>query len=106
MWIVLLFLILGFIAGYLLEVPVTIFNTKFLALGLVAVLDSLSLSIYLDKTQQHKSTSHVLTRLIMSLMFGGLIIYFGEKTGVDLFLVAMLPLTFGLAINLYKFLPK
>jgi small basic protein len=106
MWLVILLVAVGFVLGLFLNLPVQHFDAKFVALFFLAVLDALVFGIGHDLDRRPSTDRLVFIRLTMTLMFGGFIIYFGLKTGLDLYLVALLPIAFGLALNLYKFLPK
>jgi small basic protein len=106
MWIIITLVFIGFAAGYFLKIPVDTLNVKYIALVFLALMDSLTYGLLRDLQHQVSNNKYIFTRLIMGLVFGGFIIYFGEKSGLDLYLVALLPLSLGLAINLYKFLPK
>ena len=106
MWLVILLIAAGFALGFFLNIPVHQVDAKFIALLFLAVLDGLVFGIAHDLDRKPSTDRFVVIRLMMTLTFGGFIIYFGQKTGLDLYLVALLPIALGLALNLYKFLPK
>jgi small basic protein len=106
MWLILLLIVVGFAGGMYIKVPMSIIGTPYVPLVLLAVLDSLTYSIAQDIKSDRSTGRFVLARLVLSLTFGGFVIYFGEKTGIDLRLVALVPIGLGLAVNLSKFLPK
>jgi small basic protein len=106
MWVIIILTAIGFSMGYYLKIPIDLINVKYAALIFLAFMDSFTFGIYHDLNSLPGTNWLVFSRLTVSLVFGGFIIFFGEKSGLDLYLVALLPLTFGLALNLYKFLPK
>jgi small basic protein len=106
MWLVIVFAIVGFALGYYLDVPFSLVGGKYLALIFLALLDSLTYALVRDLSSLSRNNAPVILRLIVGLVFGGFIIYFGEKSHIDLYLVALIPLAVGFALNLYKFLPK
>ena len=106
MWLILVLIIIGFILGYFLQIPFGIVPAKFLALFFLALLDSLTYALVRDLSGRTGNNGPVLIRLLFGLAVGGFIIYFGEKSEIDLYLVALVPLAVGFALNMYKFLPK
>ncbi len=106
MIIIIILLIAGFTLGYFIDLPFHLVDTKYLALFFLALLDSFTYGLVRDLSGQKAGNSPVFLRLVLGLVIGGFIIYFGEKSELDLYLVALLPLTLGFALNLYKFLPK
>ena len=106
MWIALLATIIGLALGLFINIPIAAIGSKYLALIFLAVLDSLTFGLGRDGNRKASTNSLVATRLLASLAYGGFILYFGEKSEMDLYLVALLPIALGLSLNLYKFLPK
>jgi small basic protein len=106
MWVALIVVLVGLSVGLFVNIPIALIGTKYLALIFLAVLDSLTYGLGRDASGIAGTNNLVILRLLASLMFGGFIIYFGEKSGMDLYLVALLPIALGLSLNLYKFLPK
>jgi small basic protein len=106
MWLILIFIILGFSAGYYFDIPVQLVQSKYLALGFLALLDSFTYGLLRDLSGTKGNNAPIITRLVFGLLLGSFIIYFGEKSQIDLYMVAILPLALGFALNLYKFLPK
>ena len=106
MWAIPLLIIAGFAIGYFVKIPFDFIGSKYLALCFIALLDSISYGLTRDLSGQKKNNPPIIIRLILGLALGGFIIYFGEKSGIDLYIVALLPLTIGFALNMYKFLPK
>jgi small basic protein len=107
MIVIVILLLAGFAVGYYLHVPFELVGTKYLALLFLGLLDGITLGLSRDLTGQGSATDrYVLTRLVVGLILGGFLIYFGEKSHVDLYLVALLPFALGFALNMYKFLPK
>lgn len=106
MWAILILAAVGFSLGYFLDIPYHALDSKYLALIFLALLDASTFSLSRDLTGSPQLARHVITRLLVLLVFGGFVIYFGEKSHIDLYLVALLPVALGLGLNLYKFLPK
>jgi len=106
MWMIFPLILLGFGTGLYLKLPYHLLDPQYMALIFLALLDSLTFALVRDLQKETNTNRLVFLRLSLSLLFGAFIIYFGQKSGVDLLLVALIPLTFGLALNLYKFLPK
>jgi len=106
MWIIPVLLIIGFAIGYFLDVPFNFVPGIYLALIFLALLDSITYGLVRDLEGRKGNNGPVLIRLVIGLAIGGFIIYFGQKSGIDLNFVALLPLALGFALNLYKFLPK
>ncbi|HEX9743872.1 MAG TPA: DUF1290 domain-containing protein [bacterium] len=106
MWLFFLCVIIGFGAGFYFDLPLKALSNKYIALILLAVLDSLTFSLSRDLVDRIPSSRLTLIRLFTALIFGGFVIYYGEKSGLDLYLVALIPLGVSFALNLYKFLPK
>jgi small basic protein len=106
MWIVLILTAAGFALGLYLKIPIASLDAKITALAFLALLDSLTFSLARDTGALPSTTRLTFIRLLFALLFGGFVIYFGEKSGLDLYLVALIPISIGLAVNLYKFLPK
>ncbi len=106
MYAILVVMVVGFAIGYFVNVPFHFVDTKFLALIFLALLDSMTYGLVRDLSGQQSNNGPVFVRLLFGLVLGGFIIYFGEKSQLDLYLVALLPLALGFALNLYKFLPK
>ena len=106
MWAIPVLIIIGFAIGYFVRIPFDIVDSKYLALGFMGLLDSLSYALVRDLGGQTRNNVPIFIRLILGLAIGGFIIYFGEKSQIDLYLVALLPLGVGFALNMYKFLPK
>jgi small basic protein len=97
---------IGFAIGYFVGIPFPALGSKYIGLAFLALLDSLTFSLARDFSESEAQQHAVYTRLIAALAFGGFIIYFGEKTQTDLYLVVLVPLGVATAFNLYKFLPK
>jgi small basic protein len=106
MWIIPILIAAGFAAGYWLDVPFGRVPSMFLALIFLGLLDSMTYGIARDVAGQKANNGPILIRLFFGLAIGGFIIYFGLKSGIDLYYIALLPLALGFALNLYKFLPK
>lgn len=106
MWMILIILIIGFLAGYYINIPFYMLGTKYLALIFLALLDSFTYGLARDLSGLRSNNSPTVIRLLVSLLVAGFIIYFGEKSQLDLYFVAIAPLAVGFAINMYKFLPK
>jgi len=106
MFIILILVIAGFLAGYFLDIPVYLLGTKYLALLFLAIIDSFTYGLSRDISGQKNNNVPVIVRLTLGLLVSGFIIYFGEKSQLDLYLIALMPLAIGFAINMYKFLPK
>jgi small basic protein len=106
MWAIPFLIIAGFVTGYFLKIPFDLIGSKYLALIFIALLDSISYGLTRDLSGQKKNNLPIIIRLILGLSLGGFIIYFGEKSGIDLYLIALLPLAVGFSLNMYKFLPK
>lgn len=106
MWVIPVMVIIGFTIGYFFNIPFNMAGGKYLALGFLALLDSISYGLVRDLSGQKGNNGPILIRLIIGLVLGGFIIFFGEKSQIDLYIVALLPLAVGFALNMYKFLPK
>lgn len=106
MWAIPVLILVGFGLGYLLKVPFNFVETKYLALFFLALLDSISYGLVRDLSKQEKNNGPIIIRLLLGLALGSFIIYFGEKSQIDLYLVALIPLAVGFMLNMYKFLPK
>ena len=106
MWVLLILILGGFLIGYYFDIPYHLLGNKFIALIFLTVIESLTYSLSRDLVHREHADKMVFIRLVSSLVFGGFLIYFGEKSGLDLYLVALIPLGVGVALNLYKFLPK
>ena len=106
MVLIIILVLIGFAAGYFFNIPLYFLNTKYLALGFLAILDSFTYGLSRDLTGLKNNNAPVFTRLVLGLILGGFIIYFGEKSQLDLYLVALIPFAIGFALNMYKFLPK
>jgi len=106
MWIVPILVAVGFAIGFYLDIPFDRIPDIYIALIFLALLDGMTYGLVRDLGGQKRNNGPVLIRLALGLAVGSFIIYFGEKSGIDLNLIALLPLALGFALNLYKFLPK
>lgn len=106
MWAMIIFMAAGFAIGYLIDFPLLALGSKYLGLLFLALLDGVTFALARDYTEPTSSPHPVIARLLAALAFGGLVIYFGDRSQTDLYLVALVPLGIGVAFNLYKFLPK
>ncbi len=106
MVLVLILVLVGFAVGFYLEIPFHSVGSKYLALLFLGLLDGLTFALGRDLSGQDSTEMKVLTRLVVGMIFGAFMIYFGEKSQIDLYLVALLPFAIGFTLNLYKFLPK
>jgi hypothetical protein len=106
MLLLLVCIIVGAVAGYFLDIPWGMVNVKFLGLLFMALLDSFTYALVRDLGGYRSNNGPVFIRLVLGLVLGAFIIYFGEKSELDLYLVALVPLAVGFSLNLYKFLPK
>ena len=106
MILVLILLVIGFGVGLSADIPFNAISGKYLALVFLALLDSLSYALHRDLSGLGSTGRLTLTRIIAGLVLGTFIIYFGEKSEIDLYLVALLPFALGFSLNMYKFLPK
>jgi len=106
MLIILVLVIAGFLAGYFVDIPFYMVGTKYLALIFLALLDSFTFGLARDLSGARESSGPILIRLLTGLVVAGFIIYFGEKSQLDLYFIALMPLAVGFALNMYKFLPK
>jgi small basic protein len=101
-----LLIIAGIAIGYFTDIPFGMVNAKFLGLFFMALLDSLTYGLVRDLSGQTGNDGPIFIRLLIGVTLGSFIIYFGEKSQLDLYLVALVPLALGFSLNLYKFLPK
>lgn len=106
MFVILGFIIIGFGIGFYTGLPYSMLPGKYQALLFLAILDSLTFGLTCNIIEKKSANHLVFIRFLTSLIFGAFIIYFGEKSELDLYLVALIPLGVGFALNLYKFLPK
>jgi len=106
MWLIPVLILAGILAGYFFDIPFGLVDTKFLGLFFLALLDSLTYGLGRDLSGAKGNNAAILIRLLLGITVGSFIIYFGEKSQLDLYLVALLPVALGFALNLYKFLPK
>jgi small basic protein len=106
MWVALILILAGLAIGFFVNIPVTLIGAKYLSLIFLVVLDSLTFGLGRDTREMAGTNKLVVIRFLSALVFGGFIIYFGQKSNMDLYLVAILPIALGLSLNLYKFLPK
>ena len=106
MWAVILLVFVGLALGLYLNIPIASLDPKLMAVVFLAILDGLTFGLAHDLQGLPSTNRLAAIRLLVSLTFGCFVIFFGEKSGLDLYLVALLPITFGVALNLYKFMPK
>jgi len=106
MWILIVMVVVGFLIGYFTNIPFEAIDKRYLALIFLALLDSLTYALTRDLARIKNNNVPVLIRLVFVSALGCFIIYFGDKSQVDLYYVAIIPLAIGLALNMYKFLPK
>jgi small basic protein len=106
MWLIIVLICIGFAIGYFFDIPFSLVDSKYIALAFLALLDSISYGLVRDLSGQKKNNGPVVIRLVIGLVLGGFIIFFGMKSQIDLYLVALLPLGIGFMLNMYKFLPK
>jgi small basic protein len=84
-------IMLGFFAGYLLPVKIPAASFSYLTIVFLSFLDCFFFSMYLWLEEIHSSW-RIFLRLILELIFGFFLIYFGDRSGLDLYLVAAIPL--------------
>lgn len=98
--------IAGFAIGWFTGIPFHLVPGKFQALIFLALLDGMTFGLARDFERRPSTDSLVFTRFVVGLIICGFIIYFGEKSGIDLYIAGLMPLIIGFALNMYKFLPK
>ena len=106
MWVILIFIIIGFSLGYFFSIPFELIPGKFLALLFMGMIDSLTFGLSRDLEGKESNDKMVLIRFVAGLIICGFIIYFGEKSKIDLYMIGLMPLAIGFVLNMYKFLPK
>ncbi|MFH1676706.1 MAG: hypothetical protein ABIC40_06740 [bacterium] len=106
MWLILIFILVGFTGGYFFNIPFESIPGKFLALLFLGMIDSFTYGLARDLEGSGANDKMVLTRFVAGLIICGFIIYFGEKSKIDLYMIGLMPLAIGFALNMYKFLPK
>jgi len=84
-------LMLGFLGGYLLPVKIPVASFSYLTIIFLAFLDCFFFSMYLWLEEIHSSW-RIFIRLMLELIFGCFLIYFGDRSALDLYLVAAIPL--------------
>ncbi len=106
MLIIIILIIVGFGIGSVAGSKIFIMESKYLALIFLGLLDSFTYGLSRDISGLKGSNGAIVIRLLTGLLVCGFIIYFGEKSEIDLYIVALIPLVVGFALNMYKFLPK
>ncbi len=106
MWLIFVCVLIGVAFGYWFDIPFGSVDIKYLGLLFMALLDSFTYALVRDLTGHRNNNGPIFIRLVIGVVVGGFIIYFGEKSQLDLYLVALVPLAVGFSLNLYKFLPK
>ena len=83
---------LGFFTGYLIPmtIPANIF--PYLTILFLSLLDTLFYSMRFVLEGAHSGGWRILLRLLFELVFGSFLIFFGDQSGLDLYLVAVIPL--------------
>ncbi len=91
---------IGFILGTLLSINIPILYYSFISVVLLALTDSLLFGLH-QLREKRPDIWKIIFRLILELFFGCFIIFFGDQGGLDLFLVAVIPLGVSIIFNLH-----
>lgn len=91
---------IGFILGTLLTINIPTVYYSFISVVLLALTDSLLFA--LNQLRDNKPDIwKIIFMLILELFFGCFIIFFGNQGGLDLYLVAVIPLGVSIIYNIH-----
>lgn len=91
---------IGFVLGSLLPINAPIGLYPFISVLLLVLTDS----VFFGLNQLREITPDIwkiVLRLILELFFGCFIVFFGDQGGLDLFLVAVIPLGVSIIYNMH-----
>lgn len=97
MWLPILGLLVGFIIGYILNVPLPAMYAKYMSVALLASLDSIFGGI--KGVIQNKYDGQILiSGFIFNTLLAGSLAYIGDRVGVDLYYAAI----FAFGVRLFQ----
>ena len=99
MWLPLIGLILGLVAGFASPVSVPIEYAKYLSVGILAALDSI-LGGVRSAQEDHFDSLVFLTGFSSNMLMAAFLAYLGDRIGVDLYLAAIVAFGVRLFQNL------
>lgn len=91
---------IGFVLGSLLPVDVSIVFYPFISIALLALTDSVFFGLN-QLREEIPDIWKIVLRLILELFFGCFIVFFGNQVGLDLYLVAVIPLGVSIIYNMH-----
>ncbi|MCD6217700.1 DUF1290 domain-containing protein [bacterium] len=91
---------IGFILGTLLTINIPTVYYSFISVVLLALTDSLLFGLH-QLREKKPDAWKIIFRLILELFFGCFIIFFGDQGGLDLYLVAAIPLGVSIMFNIH-----
>lgn len=97
MWLPILGLLIGFILGYIFNVPIPVIYAKYMSVALLASLDSIFGGI--NAVVQDKYDNQILiSGFISNTLLAGSLAYIGDRVGVDLYYAAI----FAFGVRLFQ----
>lgn len=98
-----IFVAIGFILGFLLPVKISTVFFPYISVVVLVVLDCFLYSIRMVN-EIIPGSWRIILRLVLEIAYGCFLIFFGEQGGLDLYLVAVLPLGASIFYNLHRLL--
>jgi small basic protein len=92
-------ILIGIIAGLTAKLSIPIEYTKYSAVVIIGILDSLFGAIRAEVTKDHYDATIFITGLFFNIILAIGITLLGEKTGLDLYLAATVVFTFRIFSN-------
>lgn len=97
MWLPLLGLLVGFIIGYIFNVPIPATYAKYMSVALLASLDSIFGGVK-GVIQDKYDGQIMMTGFIFNTLLAGSLAYIGDRVGVDLYYAAI----FAFGVRLFQ----
>lgn len=93
-------IILGTLLGLTFQVDIPEMYTRYLAVSIIGILDSLIGAIKVHILEEHYSALIFLSGLILNILLAISITYLGDRLGIDLYLSTSIVFTFRIFNNI------
>lgn len=92
-------LLIGILIGYTLKIDIPIEYTKYTAVVIIGLIDSLIGAVRADITKDGYNTLIFLSGLFFNIILATGITYLGDRLGLDLYLAATVVFTYRIFLN-------